>query len=98
MADSFAGVTVTFDKTEYSQGETMTLTLSGSATGSPSTVTDQPSVTAQASDGSTAPIQPASATINVPGGPLATIMSAVADSTGRIWTIAANGLTATATA
>ena len=99
MADSFNSVSLAFDKTTYNQGDKMTLTISGQASSSAgSSVADQPSVTVQASDGTTATLQPAAAQITVTTAVnLTTIIEAISDGS-RIWVISADGLSATATA
>jgi len=100
MADNFNSVTLAFDKATYNQGDTMTLTISGQAVSSAgSTVTEQPTVTVVASDGTTAALQPTAASIAISTTTnLPTLIQSVNDAGGRTWVIAANGLTATATA
>jgi uncharacterized protein YfaS (alpha-2-macroglobulin family) len=100
MADNFNSVTVAFDKATYNQGDTMTLTISGSAVSSAgSTVSEQPTVTVVASDGTTASIQPTATSITVTSTTnLVTLIQSINDAGGRTWAVAANGLTATATA
>lgn len=100
MADDFSQVSVVFDKTSYNAGDKMILTLSGQAvTQAGGSVQDAPTVTVEASDGTTSVITPApvpiaiTETTNLP-----VKMDAVSDPSGRQWVVAADGLSATATA
>lgn len=103
MADSFSGVSVSFDKTSYNTGDTITMTLAGEDVLTTSqSVALSGTISLLAADGSTT-------TINFPSGSTVTTTTATNESTkiasvadtenaARVWTIAANGLTATATA
>lgn len=99
MADDFSQVAVTFDKTSYNQGDKETLVLSGQAVSSAgSTSQDAPTVTVQASDGTTTTISPAPAAIAVTTeAPLDVIIISVDDG-AKQWIVAADGKSATATA
>lgn len=103
MADSFAGVSVTFDKTSYNTGDTITMTLVGEdVLTTTQSVALSGTINLVAADGATT-------TINFPAGSTVTTTVATNESTkissvadtenpARVWTPAANGLTATATA
>lgn len=99
MADDFSGVSISFDKATYNQGDPMTMTISGQATSSAgSTVQDSPVVTAKASDGASAviPAGPVAITVTQQVS-LATLIDSITDG-ARQWIIAGDGLSATATA
>lgn len=99
MADSFSGVTISFDQATYNQGDPMKMSISGQATSSAgSTVQDSPTVTAKASDGASAVIPAGPVAITVTSQTsLATLIDSIDDG-ARQWIIAADGLSATATA
>lgn len=104
MTDTF-NVTATFDKTSYNQGDLMTISISGSDVVTTSTVTQQ---TVNATVNVSNPAD--SATFSAAGGPVtinittttattdSVVISNVTDGSTRAWTVAANGLSATATA
>lgn len=107
MADSFAGVSVTFDKTSYNTGDTITATLAGEDVLTTTQTSSQAlagSFNLTAADGATSTLAfPAGATVNVTTTVAtneSTKITGVADTqnAARVWTVAANGLTATATA
>jgi hypothetical protein len=100
MADVF-NVTAAYDKAAYNKGDTMTITISGgdvltqvtSAQGG--TVT----LTITAADGSMTTLVTNPTTINTTTTtPESVKVTGVADSSGRVWTIAGNGLSCTAIA
>lgn len=100
MTDTF-NVTASFDKTSYTTGETMTITITGDdvmTETAPQTVSG--TITLTAADGATSTLEfPSGTTVNVSTSTNEAVkMTAITDSSGRTWTIAANGLTATATA
>ena len=101
MSDVF-NVNVAYDKASYNAGETMTVNLTGS---------DAVTTTSQSPSGSltvtiTNPADGASQTFTVTGVPInlttttnqAVKITAITDSSGRTWSIAGNGLSATAIA
>jgi hypothetical protein len=95
MAD-FSGVTASVSPTTVSTGSVITASISGSAvvtSASTSTVT----LTLTAADGSTSTLTAPNVTVNK-SAPSATKITAVTDSLGHVWTIAADGQSATATA
>jgi hypothetical protein len=100
MPDTF-NVTAAYDKASYNKGDTMTVTISG---GDVLTTTSQVqsgtlSLTITAADGAvtTIPLQPVNIAVTTATPESVKITGAV-DSTGRVWTIGATGLTATAIA
>lgn len=104
MTDTF-NVTAAYDKSSYNQGDTMTLTISGGDVLTQTTTTQTPSgalsVTIAAADGSTTTINVPPGTVNVTTTtttPESVKITGVSDSSGRTWTIASGGLSATATA
>lgn len=107
MADSFAGVSVTFDKTSYNTGDTITMTLAGEDVLTTTTTVAQAltgTINLVAADGATTSIAfPTGSTVNVTTTVAtneSTKIASVADTenAARVWTPAANGLTATAIA
>ena len=100
MADDFSGVTVTFDKPSYVQGDVMTLKVAGLVV-SPTVGTVGPLVVTvvNPADGATSSVNvaPVPVTMNVA---TAAKMQAVVDNgtPTHTWTLAADGMTATATA
>jgi hypothetical protein len=105
MAQTTFGVSVAYDKTSYNAGETMTITLSGNATfvGDEIVGTTPASVvcTVTADNGSVTEITASGATITttIPAVPqtLNVVLTALVDG-ARVWTIAADGKSATAIA
>lgn len=104
MTDTF-NVTATLDKTSYNTGQTMTLTITGGDVLTQTTTTQQAlsgTVNLVAADGATSTIAiPSGVTVNVTSTtttPESVKISSVTDTQGRTWTVAASGLTATATA
>lgn len=93
MADSF-NLVAAFDKPSYNPGDTMTLSVTGTVTNGTATPVNA-TITVTASDNTTTTLTAASA---VGGEALTFVISAVQDTGNRAWTIAANGLSATATA
>lgn len=104
MSDNFSGVTASFDKSSYNAGETITITIAGVDVLTQTTTTQAAitgTINLTAADGSTD-------TISFPAGAVVNTTTTVATNesvkmTGltdpnRTWTVAANGLTATATA
>lgn len=99
MADDFSNVGVAFDKTSYNQGDKETLVLSGQAVSSAgSTSQDGPTVTVQASDGTTTTITPPPATISVTNQANLDVIIISVDDGAKQWIVAADGKSATATA
>ena len=93
MADTFALVAA-FDKASYNPGDMMTVTVTGTVTsGDPTPVAATLTVTA--ADGSTTTL---TADSSVSGAPETWAITAVTDTANRVWTIAADGHSATATA
>lgn len=104
MTDTW-NVTASYDKSSYNQGDTMTVALSGSDVLTSTTTTQQQSgnltLSLTAADGSVTTVEVPAVTINVTSNTSTTQtvkITGVSDSSGRVWTIAANGLSATATA
>lgn len=104
MTDTF-NVTASFDQSSYNQGATMTLTISGSdvlTQTTTATVGLSGTINLVAADGSTSTLAfPSGATVtstSTTTTPESVKISSITDSTGRVWTVAASGLTATATA
>lgn len=100
MTDTF-NVTATLDKTTYNSGDTMTVSISGGDV--LTTTTQVPSgtltLTITAADGATTTVNVSPATISMTTStPESVKITAITDTSGRTWTIAASGLTATATA
>ncbi len=104
MTDTF-NVTAAYDKPSYSQGGTITVTISGNDVLTQTVTTQQQSgvltLTITAADGAVTTITVPAATVNVStttSTPQSVKITGIADTSGRAWTIAANGLSATATA
>lgn len=104
MTDTF-NVTASYDKASYNQGDTMTVTISGGDVLTQTTGSQQQSgnltLTITAADGSVTTVSVPSATINIStttSTPESVKITGVSDTSGRNWTIAASGLSATATA
>lgn len=106
MANTTFNVSAAYDKAAYNAGEQMKITLSGNATfvGDPTVVTSQASadLTVAADNGVVTQVIASGATVTTttPATPqtLNVSLSAVADTLSRVWTIAADGKSATATA
>lgn len=93
-------VTASFDKVTYNQNDTMKITITG---GSVLTQTTQVSVSGQvnvqSSDGATTTIPVGPAIVNVTTStPESDKITSVTDGTGRVYTVSADGLSATAIA
>lgn len=100
MPDTW-NVTGAYDKSSYNKGDTMTVTISGGDVLSTTTVQQSGTLTLTitAADGATTTITMASVPINVTTTtPESVKITGVTDTSGRTWTIAANGLSMTATA
>jgi len=106
MANTTFNATVAYDKTSYNAGEQMKMTLSGNATfvGDPTVTTVQASsdCTLSADNGVITHITASGATVTTttPATPqtLNVVISSIADTSSRVWTIAADGKSATAIA
>lgn len=100
MTDTF-NVTASFDKSSYNAGDTMTLTISGNDVLT-QTVSETLSgtINLQAADGATQTIALPSgvAVSSTTSTPESVKIVSVTDDKGRTYTVAANGLSATATA
>lgn len=100
MADTF-NVTAAYDKPSYAQGDTMTITISGDdvLTETVQKNSGNLSITIKAADGATATIKLPPAIVNVlVSTNESVVISGVTDDSGRTWTVASSGLTATAVA
>lgn len=86
-------LTAALDKATYNPGETATLTVSGTVISSASSSSLAVNVTA--SDGSTTSLP---LTMSVGGTEETWQITSVTDSSGRAWTVSADGHSATATA
>ncbi len=100
MADVFS-VTAAYDRSTYNRGDTMTITISGGDV--LTTTTQVPSgavtLTVTAADGATTTIALATVPVNTTTtSPQSVRVTGVADTSGRAWTIATNGLSLTAIA
>jgi hypothetical protein len=105
MAQTTFNVTAAYDKPAYNAGEVMTITLSGDATFTDTVVTDSQSgsldQTVTASNGEVTHLIAPSVTITTTNNisqTLNCVYSAVADTSGRVWTIQPGGKSAKATA
>lgn len=100
----WSGVALTYNRTppNYTAGETMTITVSGQVkrTGDPTTETATLTGTLQATDGTqfTLTAQPVQVTRPGQVTMLNVTLVSLTDSSGRVWTVAANGLSASAVA
>jgi hypothetical protein len=100
MPDTF-NVTAAYDKVSYNKGDVMTVTISGGdvLTTTGPTQSGTLSLTITAADGAVTTISLQPVTINVTTTtPESVKITGAVDSTGRVWTIGASGLTATAIA
>lgn len=99
MSDQF-NITATLDKASYNVGDTMTLTIAGGDILTQSTTaTLTGTVTVQAADGAVTTVPFGPVTVNgTTSTPQSVRISSIADSDGRVWTIAADGKSATAIA
>lgn len=104
MTDTF-NVTAAYDKTSYNQGDTMTITISGNdvltQTTSSSLPTGNVTLTITAADGATTTVNVPVATVNITTTtttPQSVRITGYVDTSGRAWSINANGLSMTATA
>ena len=97
MTDT-SNVTWTFDKQSYNTGETITATLSGTVTAGDVSTTDAVSGSIVDDTGATVPLAVADLTIVTPGAPVGFKFGSVTDTAGRVWTVSADGKTATAIA
>lgn len=98
MADT-VNLTLTFDKTTYNPGDMMTLSLAGTVVKNATAASSVSALTTIGlSDGTTANLTSPSVAVNGAAAvPLGFALNTVTGS-GRTWTIAASGLSATATA
>ena len=104
MTDAF-NVTAAYDKPSYNQGDTMTVNISGGDVLQQSTTTQQQSgaltLNITAADGAVTSIALPPTVVNVTtvsSTPESVKITGITDTSGRVWTIAATGLSATATA
>jgi hypothetical protein len=105
MATTTFNVSAAYDKAAYNAGEVMTLTLSGNAVFTDTAVTQSQSgsldQTITASNGQTTHLTAPSVTITTTApvsNALTVALTAVADTSGRVWTIQPGGMSAKATA
>lgn len=99
MSDQW-DVTAQLDKTSYNVGDRMTLTITGGdvLTG-PVTVNLSGTINIVSADGATTTVPLPSAPITgTTTTPESVKIASVTDSSGRVWTVAPDGLSATATA
>lgn len=92
----FTGVTATASPNPVNSGSVLTVSISGSATVTTSQ-TDALTLTLSAADGTTSTLSVPSVTVNKTSNS-ATKITAVTDTLGHTWTIAADGQSATTTA
>jgi hypothetical protein len=104
MTDTF-NVTASYDKAQYNSGDTMTINISGgdvlTQVVQNQTQSGSLSLTITAADGAVTSVPLQSVTINSQSTtttPESVKLTGIADSSGRVWTINANGLSATAIA
>lgn len=104
MTDTW-NVTAAYDKSSYNQGDPMTVTITGGDVLTTTTTTQQQSGTLTlsltAADGATSTISVPATTVNVTTTtttPESVKITGVSDSSGRAWSIASSGLSATAPA
>lgn len=100
MTDTW-NVSAVYDKSSYTQGETMTITFTGGDVLTTTTPEQGGTVTITwtAADGSTTTVAVPPTTINVTTSTQQAVkITSVSDTSNRVWTIAANGLSCTATA
>ena len=107
MATTTFNVSASYDKASYTAGETMRITLAGNATfvGDGTTTASQSGaldLTVTAENGAVTHVVAPAVTIytSTPSTPqtLSVIISLIADTSARLWTIAADGKSATAVA
>jgi len=94
-------VTITLDKASYTAGSTITATLSGTDVQTAVATTTVGPLTGQAvaADGATSPVTVPAFTINSTVATNESVkIASITDPSGRVWTVGANGLTATAIA
>lgn len=104
MTDTF-NVTAAYDKASYNQGDTITVTISGGDVLTQTVTTQAQSgllaLMLNAADGSSfsLPMQPITVnTTTTTATPESVKLTQVTDSSGRVWTVGASGLSATAAA
>lgn len=104
MTDTFS-VSASYDKPSYNIGDVMTITISGSDVLTQQVTSQgesgQLTLTITAADGATTTITVPPTTVSVTTTtttPESVRITAVSDTSGRAWTIASSGLSATATA
>jgi hypothetical protein len=100
MTDTF-NVSASYDKASYNKGDAITATISGNdvLTNTVSGNSAPFSLSATMADGSTASIAMPAAAVNVTTtAPESVRITSVSDTSGRSWTIAANGLSVSAVA
>lgn len=107
MATTTFNVSAAYDKAAYNAGEVMTITLSGNAVfvsdiGTSNTQSGSLDLTVAADNGAVTHIAAPSVTITTVVPPISTtlnvVLSTVADTSGRAWTIQPGGKSAKATA
>jgi len=94
-------VTAAYDKPSYNAGDTMTVTITGGDVQSVTSAqqTGALTITLKAADGATTTIQVPATTVNTTTTtPQSVQITSITDTSGRQWTIAGNGLSATAKA
>lgn len=84
MADVFVLV-ASFDKSEYTQGDLITLSVTGTVTSDSASVPLPVTVNIVAADGSKEPLSAASAVVTV-GADQTWSIESVDDASGRVWT------------
>lgn len=90
---------VTYNKTQYNKGETMTVTLSGNVVVTSDITLTNLQANVSLSDGSKVNVVLPSTVIK--DGQVSTLtgkLTSITDASGRVWTVASDGLTATAVA
>lgn len=102
MSDNFQ-VTAVYDKSAYNAGDTMKITISGDDVLTQTSQVTQPAtatLTITAADGATTTLNVASTvtTTTTTTTPESVKITSVTDPSGRVWTVDASGLFATATA
>lgn len=98
MSDT-ASLSLVLDKSDYAVGETMTATVSGTVVSGPTSATVAIAAVVRASDGAQFSTNVVNATVTTPGGqPLSYAIKSITDLSGRVWTVGADGVTATAIA
>lgn len=104
MADVF-NVTAAYDKLQYNKGDTIAVTIAGGDVLTQTMTSQQQSgtltLTITAADGATTTVSVPPTTVNVSQTtttPESVKITGITDTSGRVWTINASGLSATATA